>query len=163
MGAVGLRVDIRAATPDDLAAVRELFTEYARSLSYHICFDTFQAELAALPGGYLLILLAGVEGRLAGCIAVRALGEGVCEMKRLYVREQFRGTGAGRGLAERAIGWAREQGFHVMRLDTLPDRMMAAVSLYRSLGFRETGREGEKLDMELRLAGDDLEIAAQGA
>jgi N-acetylglutamate synthase-like GNAT family acetyltransferase len=160
---MGVRLEIRTASADDLPAVRDLFTEYARSLSYHICFESFEKELAALPAGYLVILLAVVDGQLAGCVAVRTLAGDTCEMKRLYVRETSRGTGAGRRLVERAIAWARNQGFRTMRLDTLPDKMTSAISLYRSLGFQEIGREGEKLDMELRLTGDDLEVAAQRA
>lgn len=144
--------DIRPAGQEQLLHVRELFTEYAQSLSYHICFESFERELAALPDGYSLILLAYAGERPAGSVAVRALAPDVCEMKRLYVREPFRGTGVGRALAERAIAWAREEGFRVMRLDTLPERMAAALSLYRRLGFRELRRDGEKLDMELRLA-----------
>jgi putative acetyltransferase len=158
-----VELEIRAAAEANLAAVRELFTEYARSLSYHICFESFQAELAALPDGYSVIFVAYADAEPAGCVAVRRLAESTCEMKRLYVREPYRGSGAGRALAERAIAWARENGNRVMRLDTLPEKMPAAVSLYHRLGFREVGRDGEKLDMELRLAGDDLEIAAQRA
>jgi ribosomal protein S18 acetylase RimI-like enzyme len=156
-------VTIRAAGEQDLATVRELFTEYARSLSYHICFESFQRELTALPEGYSVIFLAEVDGRAAGCVAVRPPAGETCELKRLYLREQFRGAGAGRKLAERAIAWAREHGCTAVRLDTLPDKMPAAVALYRSLGFRDVGREGEKLDMELRFAGNDFEVAAQRA
>jgi putative acetyltransferase len=156
-------LEIRAANEQDLPVVRELFTEYARSLSYHICFESFQAELEALPQAYSVIYVAYAHHQPAGCVAVRPLADGMCEMKRLYVRENIRGAGAGRALAEHAIGWARDRSFDVMRLDTLPDKMPAAVSLYRRLGFREVGREGEKLDMELRLAGNDFEIAAQRA
>ena len=155
--------DIRTASERELPVVRELFTEYARSLRYHICFESFQTELAALPAGYLVIFVADAGGHPAGCVAVRGLGDTTCEMKRLYVRERFRGAGAGRRLAERAIAWAIEHGYASMRLDTLPEKMPAAVSLYGRLGFNEIGRDGEKLDMELRLAGDDFEIAAHGA
>ena len=145
-------LDIHPAGEQELAQIRELFTEYARSLSYHICFESFEKELAALPGEYALILLASVNGAAAGCVAVRAFADDACEMKRLYVREAFRGTGAGRALAERAVAFARAEGFRVMRLDTLPEKMPAAAALYRKLGFEERGREGEKLDMELSLA-----------
>jgi putative acetyltransferase len=156
-------LEIRVVTEADIPAIRELFAEYARSLSYHICFESFQSELAVLPAGYSVIFVAYARNEPTGCVAVRPLADQICEMKRLYVREQFRGTGAGRALAERAIVWARTQAYLVMRLDTLPEKMPAAASLYRRLGFREIGRDGEKLDMELRLAGDDLEIAAQRA
>lgn len=155
---MGALLEIRTAGVQDLPAVREIFTEYARSLSYHICFESFEKELAALPDGYLVIMLATVDGQLAGCVAVRTAGDKTCEMKRLYVRAPFRGTGAGRALADQAIAWARRQGFHALRLDTLPERMPAAVSLYRSLGFYEISRSDEKLDMELMLGSGDSSV-----
>jgi GNAT superfamily N-acetyltransferase len=160
---MGSDVEIHAAGVEHLGVVRELFTEYARSLSYHICFESFQKELEVLPAGYAVIFVAAAGGETAGCVAVRELSSGICEMKRLYLREQYRGSGAGRALVERAVAWAREQGYRVIRLDTLPDKMLPAVSLYRRLGFREIGRDGEKLDMELILAGDDLEVTAHRA
>jgi ribosomal protein S18 acetylase RimI-like enzyme len=126
----------RVAVADDVEQVRALFREYAAALGdrarYLVGFDD---EVAALPNGYEVILLA--DG--VGCAAVKRLDEGACEMKRLYVRPSRRGTGAGRALVAAAIEQARERGYQVMRLDTLPT-MAAAQGLYRSLGFEEIGR-----------------------
>jgi len=136
---------------DRAELVRELFVEYARSLGFSLCFQGFDQELAALPGEYApptgRLLLASVEPEgsgpvpaletVAGCVALRWLGEGTCEMKRLYVRPAFRGRGIGRDLAAAAIAAAREMGYRRMRLDTIPAQMAAAVALYRELGFRD--------------------------
>ena len=131
----------QAETPAHIAQARELFLEYAHSLSFSLCFQNFEQELAELPGGYAppsgRLLLASVEGLPAGCVALHKLGENVCEMKRLYLRPQFRGKGMGLELARAAIAEARAMGYESMRLDTVEPVMQDAVAIYRGLGFRE--------------------------
>ena len=127
-----------AEGPADVATARALFEEYQRSLGFSLCFQNFDAELAGLPGAYappdgrLLLALSGDEP--AGCIALRKIGEEICEMKRLWVRPAFRGTGLGRRLVETLMADARTIGYRRIRLDTLPS-MTAAQALYLSLGF----------------------------
>jgi ribosomal protein S18 acetylase RimI-like enzyme len=124
------------ADADDVELVRTLFREYADSLGVDLSFQGFEQELEALPGGYDAVLVATVGGVAAGCVGVRPLEDGTCEMKRLYLRPSARGTGLGRVLAGAAIARARELGYARMRLDTLPS-MTEARALYRSLGFVE--------------------------
>ena len=130
---------IQAETGNNLEAVKMLFEEYADSLDFDLDFQDFEKELAALPGDYAwprgCLLLTEYEGQLAGCVALRPLGDTVCEMKRLYVRPEFRGLGIGGALAEAIIERARKIGYDHMRLDTAPS-MQAARALYMSLGFR---------------------------
>ena len=128
-------------SPQQIAQARELFLEYARSLGFSLCFQNFDQELAGLPGDYApptgRLLLAEYDGQLAACIALHKLGPDICEMKRLYLRPQFRGKGLGRALAERIISEARAVGYRHMRLDTVEPVMRDAVAMYRKLGFKE--------------------------
>jgi len=146
-------------TAGDLADVRTLFEEYAGSIGFSLCFQGFERELAELPGAYAppegRLLVAKIGGAPAGCIALRRIGDGICEMKRLFVRPPFHGRGLGRKLAETIIQEGRAAGYAAMRLDTMP-AMKAAIGLYESLGFRdiepyrENPIEGTRY-MELRL------------
>jgi GNAT superfamily N-acetyltransferase len=134
-------VTIYQALPAQIPQVRELFLEYAASLGFSLCFQNFDQELAALPGDYAppkgRLLLAEYESQLAGCIALHQLDPAICEMKRLYLRPQFRGKGLGRFLAERIVAEARQIGYRRMRLDTVEPVMKDAVAMYRKLGFKE--------------------------
>ena len=132
---------VQVESPAQTAQARELFLEYAQSLGFSLCFQGFDKELAGLPGDYAppdgRLLLAEYEGELAGCVALHRLGPEICEMKRLYLRPQFRGKGVGRALAEKVIAEARGMGYRKMRLDTVEPIMKDAVAMYRRLGFRE--------------------------
>lgn len=161
--------DIRLQPPDTpqlLGDTRTIFREYAAGLGVDLCFQNFEAELAALPGEYAapsgLLLLAWVDDELAGCGAYRRLADvdypNACEMKRLYVRRPFRRFGLGRVLAQALIDRATEAGYSHMLLDTLDD-MEAARGLYQSLGFEEVppyyynpipGAHYLKVDLALR-------------
>ncbi len=132
---------IQARSATHIEQARELFKEYAAWLDVDLCFQSFEKELAELPGDYfppdgrLFLLFDGTQ--LAGCVALRKIDEGVCEMKRLFLRAEFRGKGLGRFLVEAAIRAAKEIGYECMRLDTLALQMGDAIALYRSMGFRE--------------------------
>ena len=133
---------LHATTSDHIAGARELFSEYASSLNVDLSFQGFERELTELPGEYSepegCILLAFLDSALVGCVALRPLTSGVCEMKRMYVRPAFRGRGIGLALARDVIAEARKRGYKRMRLDSLP-AMAEAQGLYRSLGFMEIG------------------------
>jgi GNAT superfamily N-acetyltransferase len=128
-------------SPAQIAQARELFVEYAESLGFSLCFQSFDQELDELPGDYAppegRLLLVKYEGQLAACVALHKLDSAICEMKRLYLRPQFRGKGLGRALAERIIAEARQIGYRRMRLDTVEPIMKDAVAMYRKLGFED--------------------------
>lgn len=127
----------------EVASSRQLFQEYAASLDFDLCFQSFDQELAQLPGYYApprgRLLLAFDDEQLAGVVALRPLPEALdlCEMKRLYVRPEFRGRNIARKLLERLFSEARAIGYRRMRLDTVRGTMDAAISLYRQYGFHE--------------------------
>jgi ribosomal protein S18 acetylase RimI-like enzyme len=139
-----LRIE-QASSEDQIALARELFLEYAKALTVDLCFQDFTRELQDLPGKYAppagRLLFAyyndnGASALLAGCGALRPLSPEICEMKRLYVRPEFRGHGIGHALTLALISVAREIGYRALRLDTLPE-MREAHKLYEELGFRE--------------------------
>jgi ribosomal protein S18 acetylase RimI-like enzyme len=123
-----------------LEDIRLLFLEYAGSLNFSLCFQQFDQELRGLPGEYAppegRLILCEVDGRPAGCIALKKLEEGICEMKRLYIRPEFRGRALGLKLVIHLIAEARSAGYSAMRLDTVSGIMDHAIALYRSVGFR---------------------------
>ena len=132
---------ILATSESDIKEARTLLQEYAAWLGISLCFQNFDRELASLPGEYAppdgRLLLAFEEDDLAGCIALRKIRATTCEMKRLFLRPEFRGRGLGRVLVERIIEEARQIGYTQMCLDTLPGRMDQAIALYKSIGFKE--------------------------
>lgn len=130
-----------AVSPEEIEKIKTLFTEYQQWLNFSLCFQGFDQELAGLPGKYAppmgRLYLAESQGSVCGCVALRPMDEpGVCEMKRLFVREAFRGQGIGKLLTERIVSDAKAIGYHTMRLDTL-QRMETARMLYRQLGFTD--------------------------
>ena len=124
---------VQAESPTQITAIRELFLEYAQSLGFSLCFQNFDQELAGLPGDYAppegRLILAVHAGDPAGCVALHKIDHEICEMKRLYVRPEFRGKGLGRELAERTIAEARQIGYKKLRLDTVGPKMKTAVAL----------------------------------
>ena len=128
-----------AARPEDIAAVRDLFREYAESIDFQPCFQGLEDELEALPGAYAPpsgeLLLCRVGGAPAGCVATCRYAPGVAEMKRLYVRPEFRELKIGRNLTWLAMGMAHEAGYASVRLETVPECMPTAVGMYEKLGF----------------------------
>jgi len=161
-GAPGLEIQIlQAESTAEVEAARELFQEYQRQLGLNLGFQGFAEELATLPGAYAppagRLLLAVQGDRFLGCIALRPLSDGDCEMKRLYVRPEGQGLGLGRRLTEILLAEAKTIGYRRLLLDTLPS-MSTAQRLYESLGFadiapyRENPVLGTRL-MALELAG----------
>jgi GNAT superfamily N-acetyltransferase len=131
-----------ATAAQDLADVRILFGEYAGLVAEALCFQNFGEELEALPGAYAppggVLLIARDGDAAAGCAGLRRIDRATGEMKRMYVREQYRGSGLGRRLALEVIEAARRLGYARVVLDTLP-KLAPAIALYRDLGFRQTG------------------------
>ena len=131
---------IQVESEEHLDCIRELFKEYEKSLGFDLDFQDFEKELAKLPGEYAApdgcLLLAFYGKNFAGCAGLRRLEQGICEMKRMYVRPNFRGKGIGRVMSVRIIEIARAIGYERMRLDTI-DTMRTAISLYKSLGFKK--------------------------
>lgn len=149
-----------AISPAEIAEVRELFVEYSVWIGFSLAYQDFDKELASLPGKYARptgrLLLARVDEVVAGCGAIRQLETSVCEMKRLFVKPEFRGYGLGRKLTETLIGDAREMGYSAMRLDTVAEKMGDAVRLYQALGFHKipayySGARAGTLYFELQL------------
>lgn len=132
---------IEVKSTKDLKYIKKLFSEYAKSLGFDLCFQSFDKELVELPGKYAppygCLILALHNRQVAGCVALRKISKGICEMKRLYVKPRFRGKGIGRNLARSIIEKAGKIGYTRMRLDTVP-AMKEAISLYHSLGFKKT-------------------------
>lgn len=132
---------IQAESPAQIEEARRLFIEYSEWLGLNLCFQNFEQELTELPGSYApasgRLFLAVFDEKIAGCIGLRKIGERTCEMKRLYVRPEFRGHGIGKMMASKLIEEARLIGYERMWLDTLPAQMNEAIKMYRALGFHE--------------------------
>ncbi|HUN50071.1 MAG TPA: N-acetyltransferase [Candidatus Sulfotelmatobacter sp.] len=132
---------VHATSAADIAAAKQLCLDYARGLDFSLSFQEFDAEMAGFPGEYAppggALLLGRRHGSTVGVVALRPLASGICEMKRLYLVPEARRSGLGRQLVVAVIEEARRLGYRTMRLDTVEHAMRAAISLYRSLGFRE--------------------------
>jgi GNAT superfamily N-acetyltransferase len=130
---------LHATSHEDIRIARVLLREYQRAVGGGLCFQSFEAELASLPGDYAppsgRLFLAKIDRDTAGCVALRRLSDSSCEMKRLFVRDEFKGKGVGRKLASAIIEEARSQGYTAIRLETLAT-MTPAQALYGSLGFK---------------------------
>ena len=131
----------QAESDEQITEAREIFREYEDWLGVSLCFQGFDEEMAGLPGKYARplgrLLLAYSDSALAGCVASRPLDTDTCEIKRLFVREQYQGQGLGRMLLEKLIDEARIAGYKKMRLDSWIPRMGKAIGMYRSHGFYE--------------------------
>lgn len=134
-------VSVTIDTPHLLTMVQGLFLEYAQSLSFSLCFQNFNEELSTLPGSYAppsgRIFVAKVDGVCVGCVALHSIGDNQCELKRLYVKREYRHWGLGRLLTNKTIEAARRIGYHRVYLDTI-NTMVAAIKLYESVGFVKT-------------------------
>jgi putative acetyltransferase len=138
---MGVPEFVHVTLAPDVEEIRSLLVEYGQSLNFNLCFQSFDEELRSLPGPYGpprgRLVLARIDGFAVGCIAMKPLDAKICEMKRLYVRPQFRGRHLGKALASRLIDDARATGYRSMRLDTIRGAMDPAIALYRAIGFRE--------------------------
>lgn len=154
---------IQAQSQEEIRSARALFEEYASWVEISLCFQNFDKEIAELPGAYappggrLFLAIDGDD--VMGCVALRKIEDGVGEMKRLYVRPEFRGRGLGRTLTEKLIAEAKQIGYSRLRLDTLPGKMDQAITMYRSFGFREiapyyANPVADATFMELTLSGE---------
>lgn len=150
----------QAESSADIDEARTLFKQYQASLGISLCFQSFDQELANLPGDYAppsgRLLLTRVDVEVAGCVALRRLDDRACEMKRLYLRPRFRGKGLGGKMVDALLNEAKLIGYSKMRLDTIPGKMDEAIKLYRSIGFKEIPAYydtpfGDTLYMELDL------------
>ena len=144
----GPEVEIIAVSGgDDLILLKTLMVEYADAFDRQLCFDAFEAELSALPKPYAdpdgALFLAKVDGVSAGCVALKRISKKKAEMKRLFVREGFRGHALGRRLTEAAADAARARGYKVLQVETVPATMSVADALYRQLGFEAAGKAGK--------------------
>ena len=150
---------IQAETPDHMDEARRIFTEYENWLGVSLCFQGFDEEMAGLPGKYAppkgRLLFAMNDGEVAGCVAFRPIDEETCEMKRLFVRPAFQGSGLGSELLEKLIGEARDSGYKKIRLDSWIPRMGKAIEMYRRHGFYKIAPYNENpyemIFMELNL------------
>ena len=131
---------IEAVTESDYNTAKELFLEYASELDFSLCFQNFEEELKYLKEQYGkpdgLLYLVKFAGAFSGCAGIRKIGDGICELKRMYIKKLLRGKGAGKLLLNKAFEGARKLGYYSMRLDTLPG-MKTAIAMYEKSGFRE--------------------------
>lgn len=132
---------IEAETPEDIAAAKELFLEYQKWLNVSLCFQDFETELATLPGKYAKpagrLYLVKEGNNYMGCIGLRKIADGICEMKRLYIKPEMRGFGIGKDLVDILISEAKHIGYTSMRLDTIKEKMPNAVEIYEKFGFKK--------------------------
>lgn len=151
---------IEVNSPELIEKTRLLFKEYEKWLDVSLCFQGFEEELKSLPGKYAppdgRLYIVKYDNKFSGCIALRKLEDGICEMKRLYLREELRGKGIGRKLVEKIINDAKEIGYEKMRLDTIKEKMPNAVDMYERNGFVKIERyyynpNPHTLFMELKL------------
>ena len=163
-------ISIIPAEPSHLPDIEALFREYEAFLNVDLCFQGFEEELADLPGKYAppmgALFIAFVDSQVAGCVALRPLANGDCEMKRLFVRPEHRGLGLGRELAHRIIKKSKEIGYKRMKLDTL-DFLEGAIHIYKGLGFKQIGSYYNPLETvsywELDLENKGFEVTTQSS